>query len=300
MLGKKITRKEFFWLLKGGAISGLLGGFYMRFFEPQWFEVTDKKVKLSKKKKTFFGEGDPITVLHLTDLHFSDVVSLDFLEKAIDLSLKKKADIAVITGDFITKDIKSDEDFGEYAQILKKLSDQMPCFACVGNHDGGKWAGSTYGYKTFDRVAELLEKAGVKLLFNESELISVRGKKVKVVGVGDIWSSDAKPEKALVHKAKSESEEIDDVVSLVLSHNPDSKTLLKSYEWDLLCCGHTHGGQLVIPIINWRPVLPVRDKSFAEGLLPYDNRWVHISRGVGNLHGMRFNCPPEISYLEIV
>ena len=87
---------------------------------------------------------------------------------------------------------------------------------------------------------------------------------------------------------------------IVLSHNPDSKELLKKYDWDLMCCGHTHGGQLVIPLIGFRPFLPVIDKSFPEGLLSWGKRHVHISRGIGNLHGLRFNCRPEISILNVV
>jgi len=49
-----------------------------------------------------------------------------------------------------------------------------------------------------------------------------------------------------------------------LSHNPDSKALGASYDWDLMFCGHTHGGQVVIPLIGplW---VPVEDKRFIAG-----------------------------------
>jgi len=51
---------------------------------------------------------------------------------------------------------------------------------------------------------------------------------------------------------------------VVLSHNPDTKDLLQSYAWDLLACGHTHGGQFYLPFIG-TPFAPVQDKRFVKG-----------------------------------
>jgi predicted MPP superfamily phosphohydrolase len=67
----------------------------------------------------------------------------------------------------------------------------------------------------------------------------------------------------------------------------------------LLLCGHTHGGQIRLPFVG-TPFAPVRDKRFVEGLHQWDGRWMYITRGVGNLHGVRFNCPPEVSLLTLV
>jgi hypothetical protein len=64
-------------------------------------------------------------------------------------------------------------------------------------------------------------------------------------------------------------------------------------------CGHTHGGQIVLPLIG-APWAPVRDKRFIAGLYSWENRWIHITRGVGNVHGGRFNCPPEVSLLTLL
>jgi len=116
-----------------------------------------------------------------------------------------------------------------------------------------------------------------------------------MVGLGDIWSGLANPRAVLKQKRTEEDETV-----IVLSHNPDSKELLKSYDWDLTLCGHTHGGQVVVPFLGLRPFLPVRDKSFPEGVLTWEKRHIHITRGVGNLHGMRFNCRPEISILNLI
>jgi uncharacterized protein len=255
----------------------------MRFFEPFWFEVTEKRVRLPYLKQ-------PLKLLHLSDFHYSEEVPLETIEEAIDLGLQQKPDLVVVSGDFITWKI---EDKTAYARILKKLSAAVPCFACAGNHDGGLWAGSSHGFRDLNQIRSMLESTGIQLLHNDSQTAIIRGQPITVVGLGDIWSREAKPQEVLSIKRQ------DNHPIIVLSHNPDSKELLKPYDWDLMCCGHTHGGQLVIPLLGIRPFLPVRDKSFAEGLLSWGDRHIHLTRGVGNLHGMRFNCLPEISILQL-
>jgi predicted MPP superfamily phosphohydrolase len=88
------------------------------------------------------------------------------------------------------------------------------------------------------------------------------------------------------------------ILRILLNHNPDAKDLVRSFEWDLMLCGHTHGGQVRLPLIG-APFAPVQDKRYLHGLYAWDKRWLHITSGVGNLHGLRFNCRPEISLLTV-
>ncbi|WP_309400761.1 phosphodiesterase YaeI [Cerasicoccus maritimus] len=282
----RLTRKAFLATLLGAPFAGLAGLSYMHYLEPHWLEVTQRRVPLGKLRQ-------PIRLLHLSDLHASDVVSLDYIERAIDLALEQNAQLACLTGDFITWSL---DDPTRYAAILRKLSAAMPTYACIGNHDGGKWAGGTLGYSHFGRVQQMLTDAGVDFLFNEKRDIAIDGQTLTIAGLGDLWSGDAKPETVL---APAESAATATPPVIVLSHNPDTKTLLQPYQWDLTLCGHTHGGQLIIPFFGVRPFLPVKDKHFAEGLHHWDGRHLHITRGIGNLHGLRFNCRPEVSVLTL-
>jgi hypothetical protein len=85
----------------------------------------------------------------------------------------------------------------------------------------------------------------------------------------------------------------------LLAHNPDSKDILGAYPWDLMLCGHTHGGQVRLPIVG-PAFAPVRDKRYVEGLKPWNDRLIFVTRGVGNYVGVRFNCRPEVSLLNLV
>ena len=282
IFNRQISRRNF---LAAIGLTGLGGGAYVRLLEPTWLGVGRHEVRLGKARGR-----PPLKVLQLSDFHASSVVSLNFIARSIRLGLSEQPDLICLTGDFITHEF---EHFEKYADILKPLSKAAPTFAIFGNHDGGAWAARHHGYQDTTRVRELLAKSGVVLLHNAAQTIRIGDWEFTLVGLGDSWADELQPEIAF------SSLPAVGVPTIVLSHNPDTKKQLKSYAWNLMLCGHTHGGQLRLPFIG-APFAPVRDKRFVEGLHRWDDRWIYITRGVGNLHGVRFNCPPEISLLTLV
>ena len=86
--------------------------------------------------------------------------------------------------------------------------------------------------------------------------------------------------------------------AILLAHNPDTKDVLADRPWDLMLSGHTHGGQVVLPIVGERFV-PMRDKRFIAGLKQWNGRQVYVTRGVGNIDGVRVNCRPEVAILDL-
>ena len=144
----------------------------------------------------------------------------------------------------------------------------------------------------------MLKAANVNLLENSSKRLSLPGQTLVLSGVGDYWSEACRPKgllRPLSTQVRSSGE-----TTILLCHNPDAKELLKNYQWDLMLSGHTHGGQMKIPFLGYAPFAPVMDRSMTEGLHDWEGRKIHITRGVGNLYGIRFNCRPEISLLELV
>jgi hypothetical protein len=233
----------------------------------------------------------PLKILHLSDLHASWAVSLGFIQEAVELGLQLKPDLICLTGDFITHQYV---DFDAYARVLAKLSAAAPAFACLGNHDGGGWSGIHGGYTSTQPVRQLLQQSRIELLHNRCATLRLNGRDVKITGVADAWAENVD-----LPSAFPASEAGGDATRILLSHNPDTKEFLQFHPWDLLLCGHTHGGQIVLPLIG-APWAPERDKRFIAGLYSWENRWIHITRGVGNVHGGRFNCPPEVSLLTLL
>lgn len=285
------TRRSWFKKILAGIVATLAGWVYLR-FEANWLETTKKTVKLDH-----FRKDAKVKVLHLSDLHLSSVVSIDDIDFALKEGFQGSPDVMLLTGDFITDQL-SDAEFQELGNCLAKYASRVPTFACLGNHDGGSWAGKRGGYKTPDRVKEMLASAKVNLLDNRTRSIFLKGQPIVLTGVGDYWSESCKPEgclRALDSKKPNKPE-----VRVLLCHNPDAKELLKGYDWDLMLCGHTHGGQFKIPFSDYAPFAPVMDRTMTEGLHQWEGRQINVTRGVGNLYGIRLNCRPEISLLELV
>jgi predicted MPP superfamily phosphohydrolase len=85
----------------------------------------------------------------------------------------------------------------------------------------------------------------------------------------------------------------------LLSHNPDTKVFVADYRCDLMLSGHTRGGQVVAPVLGISPA-PVWDRRYVAGLKRWRDRWIHISRGIGNIRGVRFNCRPEVTRIRLM
>jgi predicted MPP superfamily phosphohydrolase len=166
--------------------------------------------------------------------------------------------------------------------------------ACLGNHDGGSWIAARGGPRELGTMIDFLNSAGIDVLVNQSRIITLGGRDLIVGGAGDLWTEHFQPDRLRDALPRTPHPPV-----VLLSHNPDSKDALRDLPWDLMLSGHTHGGQLVLPGLG-TPFAPVRDQRFVSGLHEWEGRQIHITRGVGNLHGVRFNCRPEVSLLELV
>ena len=231
-----------------------------------------------------------VRILHLSDLHASPAVPFSLIEKSVELGLEAKPDVICLTGDFVTDDSAFDE--AEYARILRRLSSAAPIFASLGNHDGGDWSEWAGGFKDTSVVRALLSAGNVPLLHNRCEIVRVRDQSIRFAGVGDLWSDDVDGDLAFSNVSA-------DNPAILLAHNPDTKDVLADRPWDLMLSGHTHGGQVVLPMVGERFV-PVRDKRFIAGLKQWNGRQVYVTRGVGSIRGVRVNCRPEVTVLDLV
>ncbi len=255
---------------------------YPCYLEPRWLDVGQHQVKLPRA--AFF---EPVRVLHLSDLHYSPVVPLSLIQAGVTLGLEQRPDLICLTGDFITH--REELDLAAYGRTLERLSAAAPAYAVLGNHDGGRWAQRGGGYPGHQVVEKLLQQSGVQLLHNRSLKLRIRNSRFTLVGVGDLWAEEIDAPQAFAGVDRREP-------VVLMSHNPDSKDVLQDHPWDLMLSGHTHGGQVLLPFDGPR-FAPVEDKRYVEGLKPWGARQIHVTRGVGNLHGVRFRCRPEVSLL---
>jgi uncharacterized protein len=279
------TRRRFLLTALGTGVAAGSVAAYTRWFEPQHLRLSQHTVSTGPDPA-----GQPLRLLHLSDLHASREIPLDYIARAIAQGVALKPDVICVTGDFITR---REEIPAGYADVLRALPAAAPTFATLGNHDGGAWSARYGGPSTSANIRAVLTAAGIPCLHNQAIDLTLRGRRIQLVGLGDLWSNECRPETAFAPLLSAERH-----TRIVLSHNPDSKSALLPQKWDLLLSGHTHGGQIGIPFLA-RHFAPVQDKRFISGLHRWENRWLHVSQGVGCLFGVRFNCRPEISLLTL-
>ena len=281
-----LTRRQFLLGLAGAGVAGAGTVAYGRGIEAHWIDVTEKAVGLPPEVS---GKA-PLRIAHLSDLHASRWAPTPYLRDAFRKTLEGRPDIICITGDFFT--CREHWDDAEFALVLRELSTVVPTFACVGNHDGGPYTAAYEGSRNLDRINRVFEASGIIHLHNQSVDVRVRDRTLRLVGLGDLCNADCRPEKAFSASPSHTT------LTVVLSHNPDSKEVLLPYPWHLMLSGHTHGGQCGLPFVG-SYFAPVRDKDYLAGLYDYEGRKLHITRGVGNLHGVRILCRPEVSFLTL-
>ena len=131
-------------------------------------------------------------------------------------------------------------------------------------------------------------------LNNTGVWLEHRGDRLRISGVGDLWT-DSQNLPAALGDATT-----DDAV-LLLSHNPDFVETLRDPRVGLVLSGHTHGGQVIVPGFG-APIVPSRyGQKYLHGLVQGPCAQVFVTRGVGTISPpVRFFCRPEVVLITLV
>lgn len=275
---RPITRRRF---LKAAGILGAAAaagcGLEAALIEPEWIEVTRTAVALLDLPDRW----DSATIAHLSDLHFGPLVGMDYLLKAVNLVNDAEPDIIVITGDFISGRGAAN---GALSEMLSQLRAPEGVMAVPGNHD--RWSG-------FAAVRSAAALAGVEVLTNSHRILARGGQKLCIAGVDDLMTGRPDLAQALGGVP-------DTAPRVLLAHNPDyAEQMPASPRVDLMLCGHTHGGQIRLPLLG-ALALPIRHRQYAAGLVHGPQCNVYISRGIGMVGiPIRFNCRPELALITL-
>ncbi|MFH0815050.1 MAG: metallophosphoesterase [Candidatus Falkowbacteria bacterium] len=268
----------FFWIT--GSVV-----FYGSFIEPRNFVVSQTKISLHKTAQV-----ENLKIAFISDFHIGPFKREKFLEKIIKKVAEQKPDMILLGGDFIHQK----ENEAKYFTPIKKMTDIAPVFAVWGNHeynvdynDKSKFRDMTAGLK------KIFFETGVQVLNNEARLLTIRGSKFYLVGLDSTDAGKDNYPKATYNLDNS-------IPQILLAHSPDV-VLLKPATADLILSGHTHAGQIRLPLIGSLAVIPTFiGRYFDQGLFSFPNFQLFITRGVGESGSRaRLFCSPEISILNI-
>ncbi len=239
--------------------------------------------------------GQPLTIAVISDLHIGPYKDQKFVQRVVDAINRELPDVVLIPGDFIFG-LESDlEDLLPLADIRAPLG----TFAVLGNHDEGYYSnlvGEVVPHEDRgEEIAEFLEQIGLTVLRNENRALSLPEGDIVIAGVDDFFTGHSTVSKALQDVPRS-------VFSILLSHNPSVILDKISLAAHLIVSGHTHGGQVRLPLVGPLVPLPISiDQSFDHGVFQVDDdTMLAITRGAGESHArVRLFAPPEVMILKI-
>ncbi|MBQ4613773.1 MAG: metallophosphoesterase [Akkermansia sp.] len=273
---KHPVRNIFRCMVASAIVAAIFGGVAIHFGQKSAEQLECNYQQLPAEALP--GSG-PVRIAFVCDIHNAP----DKLEKSIAHLKKAKPDIILLGGDYVM----AHQRFMRTRWMvngLRKLAEIAPVFAILGNHD----------YEKLDQVERVMQTAEIPILRNEARTWETpAGGTVCLVGLGDWNEGDEDPHSCLLPQGEEES------AVLLLSHDPESRWLLRQYDWDLMLSGHTHGGQIGNPFTTPVQYISFRS-SMPAGLFDFEGgRRVFVSRGAGSILGMRFFCAPEINIIDI-
>lgn len=276
-------------LLAGAFLFAWLVIFYGSFIEPQRIAVREQPVILSLLKNNA-RSAETLRVALIADFHLGPYKKETFVERAVAKINAQNPDAIFIAGDFVYDDVSQIQ----YLYPLKNLEAPLGVFAVLGNHDyseGGPKTLLQEGEERAKMVRKKLESLGIRVLVNDSSVMTKDGKKILLIGLDELWTGRVEiPEVAGAFNGK-----------IVLSHNPDIIHEAARRGIDLVLAGHTHGGQIRLPGIGSVPNIPDElGRAYDRGLFQFENTQLFITSGLGEMGPRaRLLAPPEIAVLEI-
>ncbi|MBZ5557189.1 MAG: metallophosphoesterase [Acidobacteriia bacterium] len=266
-----ITRRAVLKSLLAAGVGGIGGGgAYGYLYGRHALEVTRATVPVAGLPRALGG----LTVGLLTDVHRSRWVSHDDVAHAVTALMSQRPDLIVLGGDYVSW---QDKDFIEpSAEALAPLSAPNGVFAILGNHDDDH------------RTPAALEKRGVQVLKDARTRLTIRNETLELVGIR-FWT------KRQIEIAELTRDAIGTTV--LLAHDPRRITEAAALNVPLVLSGHTHGGQVVLPVLG---AIAAQKFPVAAGLARRDRTTMFVSRGVGTIYvPVRINCPPEVAVLTL-
>ena len=230
---------------------------YVRYIATMGFIVKEYNVTNEKIPESFNG----FKIAHLSDIHYASM-GKNKLDKVVQEVNIMKPDLIVFTGDLYDRFSNLTDDMREkIIDSLSKLEAPLGKYAISGNHD--------YEH---DGYQEIIEKCGFTYLHNESKLIYYNGNDpIELVGYPSI-----------IKDQPDYNIELTDNYKIALIHEGDAVDNLVDKDINLALAGHSHGGQIRIPLIG--PLgfsLPEYAKKYPNEHYTINNTELYVSYGLG-------------------
>jgi len=273
-----MERRRFLRLACGGLVAAsaacAAGPAWALLLEPSWLAREQVKVRLPNPAPSLSG----LRIVFLSDLHCGPHVDPPHIRRAVRMAREAAPHLVLLGGDFVSGSAAYAD---ACARELASLQAPLGVYACLGNHD--YWTDP-------DAVTEALHRAGIRVLRNAGLEVADR---LWVAAVDDVWEGQPSLEAALRGMPTG-------ALAVLLAHEPDyADTVAADGRIALMLSGHTHGGQVRLPLFG-PLVLPYLGQRYPAGLYTLGEMTLYVTRGVGLVAPpVRLNCRPEVTVLTL-
>ena len=242
------------------------------------FRVTEVPVAIRNLPRDLEG----LRIVQITDIHLSPFLSEREFATAIDMANETRANIALVTGDLITR---PGDPLDACLRQLARLRADTGVLGCLGNHE-------IYA-RTENYVTEQGRLIGIEFLRHQARQLRFGNAVINFAGVDY--------QKMHSHYLQgAEQLIVPGALNILLSHNPDVFPVAAAQGYDLTIAGHTHGGQVDVEILHEHVNVARFFTPFVRGLYRRDNSSVYVSNGLGTIGvPVRLGAPPEVSVLRL-
>lgn len=258
---------------------------YARFIGTSGLKVNEYKIINENIIEEYHG----LKIVQISDIHYGSTVDEKRLKDIVEQINMLNPDIVVLTGDLIDERIKHNKE--EIINNLVNIKAKLGKYAISGNHD--------YPIESFN---ELIEQGGFINLNNTYELIYDNTNQPIIISgissnITDTTDLNTKTEK--FDNYISSLDGVKPIYSILLIHEPDYVDKLNLENYNLVLAGHSHNGQVNIPLLK-RLYLPNSSKKYNSEYYKINDTDLYISNGIGT-SGLKFRLfsRPSINFFRI-
>ncbi len=226
----------------------------------------------------------PVRMVFLADFHLHPFLNTDFVREAIRIALDSEPDVVLLGGDFASKRAQH----GEAAALLRSFNWPENTYAVRGNHEF--WTDPSY-------FARTLQEAGIQILTNEWRRVrTAAGAEMLLLGLEVPYVPlTSREEERLRAQVRTAEDEAGRLPRVALVHTPESYARAAAIGCDLVMGGHTHGGQVRLPLFGTTISSCSVPRQFVYGMGRINGTVTLTTNGLGAYYGIRWRCPPEVN-----